>query len=160
MQRFDDTCLSCRALQGLISLSIAPTILETPYWSIVHAHPTSIRGWLVLVVRRHCAALHDLTPEESASLGRLIPLACQALHATLQTQKEYVIQFAEAEGFDHVHFHIIACLPDWPASQRGTNVFSQLGDQVQNPLSSDVVTPVAMEIRGFLLEQLDPSELG
>jgi len=150
-ERFDPNCSSCQAIQGLISLTITPRILETPHWIVEHAHPTSIKGWLIVVLNRHCSALHQLTAEEFQELGELMPLICQALHDILKTEKEYVIQFAEGEGFNHVHFHVIARLPDWPASLKGRRVFSATGDQVENPLSSEVLTPLALEIRDYLL---------
>lgn len=153
-QRFDDACGSCRSVQGLLSLTNAPRILETPHWLVEHAHPTAIRGWLVLLLTRHCGAIHDLTADELASFGRLLGPVCQALRATLGAEKEYVVQFAEKEGFAHVHFHVIARLPDWPASLRGDRVFSGLGERVARPLPSEVVTPLALEIREQLLAQL------
>ena len=150
-ERFDPNCSSCQAIQGLISLTITPRILGTPHWIIEHAHPTSIKGWLIVVLNRHCSALHQLTAEEFQELGKLIPLICQALHEILKTEKEYVIQFAEGEGFNHVHFHVIARLPDWPASLKGRRVFSAHGDRVKNPLPGEVLTPLALEIRDCLL---------
>ena len=47
--QFDDNCGSCQSVQGKISLTNAPRILETTHWLIEHVHPTSIQGWLVLV---------------------------------------------------------------------------------------------------------------
>ena len=150
-ERFDPNCSSCQAIQGLISLTITPRILETPHWIVEHAHPTSIKGWLVMVLNRHCSALHQLTAEEFEEFSKLMPLLCQALHEILKTEKEYVVQFAEGEGFNHVHFHVIARLPDWLVSLKGRRVFSAAGDQVENPLSSEVLTPLALEIRDYLL---------
>jgi len=81
-----------------------------------------------------------------------MPLLCQALHDILKTEREYVVQFAESTN--HVHFNVIARLPDWPVSLKGPGVFSALGKQVENPLSSEVLTPLALEIRGYLLTRL------
>jgi diadenosine tetraphosphate (Ap4A) HIT family hydrolase len=152
--RFDSSCDSCKAIQEIISLTNAPRILETPHWIIEHVHPTSVRGWLVIVLNRHCSALHQLNAEEFLALGQLLPLVCQALHDTLNTKKEYVVQFAEGEPFDHVHFHVIARLPDWPASLEGPRVFSGLGNNVNSPLSSEITTPVALRIREYLLARI------
>lgn len=149
--RFDDQCSSCRAIQGLISLTNAPRILETRHWIIEHAHPTSIRAWLVLVLNRHCEALHDVAPEEFAEFSQLLLLACQALHAVLNTEKEYVLQLAEGQGFQRVHFHIVARLPEWPDALRGPSVFAGLGNKVEQPLSSEELTPLALQIREHLL---------
>jgi diadenosine tetraphosphate (Ap4A) HIT family hydrolase len=133
-------------------------VLETPHWVIEHVHPTSVKGWLVIVLNRHCSALHQLTADEFTELGRLMQALCRALHEILDTQKEYVIQFAEGEGFSHVHFHIIARLHDWPEFLTGSRVFSGLGQKVENPLSSEDLAPLVMKIRDHVLEHM-PGEL-
>ena len=151
--RFDSSCSSCQAIQGRVSLTITPRILETEHWIVEHIHPTSIKGWLVVVLNRHCNALHHLTSEEFEEFGRLLPLLCQVLNEVLKTEKEYVIQLAEGEGFNHVHFHVIARLHDWPESLRSRRVFSGAGEQIVNPLPGEVLTPLALEIREYLLER-------
>ena len=153
--RFDENCGSCQAIQGHIPLTNTPRILETPYWIIEHVHPTSVQGWLVIVLNRHCGALHELTAEEFAEFGRLLPVVCRALHEILDTDKEYVLQLAEGKGFHHVHFHVIARLPDWPAELKGPGVFSGLGEQVETLLTSEVLTPLALRIREYLIACLD-----
>ena len=152
-EEFDTSCSSCQAIQGLVSLTIAPRIFETRHWIIEHIHPTEIKGWLVVILNRHCRALHQLTAEEFEEFGRLLPMLCQALHEVLKTEKEYIIQFAEGEGFHHVHFHVIARLPDWPETLRGRQVFSCIGEQAENPLSDDVLIPLALDIKKYLLER-------
>lgn len=153
--KYDENCSACQSIQKRISLTNAPRILETPLWIIEHVHPTSVKGWLVMVLNRHCSALHQLTAEEWAEFSQLMLLLCKALHEILNTEKEYVVQFAEGEGFNHVHFHVIARLPDWPLSLKGPRVFSALGNKVENPLSSKMLTPLALEIREYLLSRLN-----
>ena len=150
---FDKNCQSCQALQNLISLTITPRVFETPYWVVEHGHPTSIKGWLVIILTRHCKALHELTKDEWEDLGQLLPKLCQGLHKVLGTEKEYVIQLAEGEGFHHVHFHVIARLPDWPDDLRGIRVFSGLGESAKDTLSADDLTPLVQELRAYLLSQ-------
>lgn len=148
---FDKNCQSCQALQNLISLTITPRVFETPHWVVEHGHPTLIRGWLVVILARHCRALHELTTEEWEDLGQLLPKLCQGLHKVLGTEKEYVIQLAEGEGFNHVHFHVIARLPDWPDDLRGKRVFSGLGTSAKDTLSADDLTPLVQELRAYLM---------
>ncbi len=152
---FDDTCHSCQAERGLIPLTNAPVIARTEHWRVEHAHPTSVRGWLVVVLRRHRRALHDLLLEEWQDLATLLPLLCRALHQTLGTEKEYILQFAEHPRAQHVHFHVIARLPDWPDDLWGPAVFNGLGDKAQDPLPSEVTTPLALQIRDYLLQHRD-----
>ena len=145
--RYDGNCRSCQAIQGTISLTNAPRILETPSWVVEHVHPTPLEGYLVLVLNRHCSAIHELQDEEMLEFGKLLSLLCKALHDILNTDKEYVLQFAETEGFHHVHFHVIARLAEWPDSQKGGRVSSAQGE----PISSEVATRIALGVREYLL---------
>ncbi|MCB0099933.1 MAG: hypothetical protein KDE46_29575, partial [Caldilineaceae bacterium] len=46
-------------------------IYRTAHWDVVHSFNTSLPGWLVLVARRHMAAVAELTAAEAAELGDL-----------------------------------------------------------------------------------------
>jgi len=77
----------------------------------------------VLVLGRHAQSLGELTPEEGAALGRLIPAASRALEAELGVSKAYVMFLAELEHFEHMHVHVVAR----PSPElRGTKVFDLL----------------------------------
>jgi diadenosine tetraphosphate (Ap4A) HIT family hydrolase len=149
-QHRDKACQSCQAVQGLITLSITPRVFETAHWTVEHINHTSIKGWLVLTVKRHCRAIHDLKKVEAEELGKLLPLVCQALHAVMKTECEYVMQLAEGEGFHHVHFHVIARMPDWPDELRGRRVFDGVGTDIKNPLSAEELLPLTLKIGGYL----------
>ena len=84
-------------------------------------------GWLVLVPRRHTVALDDLTADEAADLGPLLRAVSSALRDVVRCRKTYVALFAEAEGFQHIHFHIIPRQPGLEADLRGPRVFGLLG---------------------------------
>ncbi|MBA7653176.1 hypothetical protein ES703_61019 [subsurface metagenome] len=156
--KWDENCRSCQAFQGLISITNTPTILATPHWVVEHVYPTSIKGWLVVALKRHCRALHDLTREEMQEFGELLSIICQGLHTVMRTESEYVVQFAEGEGYHHVHFHVIARLPQWPETLRGWRVISGAGKAVTNPLQSEDLTPLVLEIREYLKKKL-PADL-
>ncbi|GAB3938861.1 hypothetical protein GCM10027614_19830 [Micromonospora vulcania] len=38
-----------------------------------------------------------------------------------------MVQFAEQEGFAHVHFHVVPRMPDLPDERRGPRIFGYLG---------------------------------
>ena len=119
-------CYTCRSLSGERRISPGPTIYQGRYWLIEHAYPTCLRGWLVIVLKRHVVALHELTREEFVELGELQALAVRLLHETLDSAKEYSVCFAEKEGFQHIHFHIVAIPNDLPDELKGTKVFAMI----------------------------------
>src|SRR5689334_5879048 len=121
-------CLTCDLLRQRDD-GQAPlwnNIHRTPYWDVVHAYNTSLPGWLVLIVRRHIAAIDELTEAEALELGKLIRRVSLALKEEVGCSKTYVAQFAEASGHGHVHFHIIPRMPDQPEEIKGPNIFKRL----------------------------------
>ena len=132
------TCTTCRAIAGEVVLTNGPRLEVDEYWRVEHCHPVAIEGWLVLVLRRHARSLHELTELESAALGHWLSVLPKALHAVTGSELEYVMQFAEGDGFHHVHVHLVARAPEWPADWRGPRVFAAFG--VDDPVSADRVT--------------------
>jgi diadenosine tetraphosphate (Ap4A) HIT family hydrolase len=119
-------CWTCKSNTGEKRISPGPTIFEGTYWFVEHAYPVKIIGWIVIVLKRHAEALHELTVEEFAELAqiqaRLIPL----LHEELQSEKEYISCYAEMEHFHHIHFHVFARPADFPEELKGGKSFALL----------------------------------
>ena len=119
-------CYTCKSNSGEKRISPGPTIFEGKYWFVEHAYPVKIIGWLVIVLKRHVEALHELTPEEFAELAqiqaRLIPL----LHEELRCEKEYVVCYAEMDHFRHIHFHVFAKPMNLPEELKGGGSFALL----------------------------------
>ena len=62
----------------------------------------------------------------------------KALHEVTGCESEYVMQFAEGDGFQHVHVHLVARYEDWNPDWKGPLVFSAFG--TDEPVGSDRVT--------------------
>lgn len=116
-------CLSCQSLRGEITLSPGGVIHQGKYWQVEHVYPTTIKGWLVIVLRRHISALHALRPQEWDELARIQKVFVKVLHQTVRSEKEYIACFAEQRGFRHIHFHVIAKPRTLPRDARGSRIF-------------------------------------
>ena len=81
----------------------------------------------MLVPRRHTFALDDLTADEAADPGPLLRAVSSALRDVVCCRKTYVALFAEAEGFQRIHFHVIPRQPGLEADLRGPRVFGLHG---------------------------------
>ena len=125
-------------------------IYRTTHWDVVHSYNTSLVGWLVLVARRHIAAVEEMTDDEAVELGRLIRQVSAALKEVTGCVKTYVIQFAEAPDHPHVHFHIIPRMADLPDDYKGPKVFQYLGVPENERVSDEVMNRLALDIRNHL----------
>ena len=92
--------------------------------------------------------MHELTDEEFKDLGVILAAAVRTLHACLEIKKEYVAQFADAPGFNHVHFHVFPKPMNEFPGKKGTELFREcVGPHVANPLSSEKTTEFAERFR-------------
>lgn len=130
-------------------------IASDDHWRVAHATGTSLPGWLVLLPRRHITAVHDLTDAEAATLGTWQVRLSRALRDVTGCDKTYVVQFAEAEGFSHVHFHIVPRMAELPQEQRGPGVFAWLRAPEPEHVTAEQADRMALALRARLGEHLD-----
>lgn len=64
----------------------------------------------------------------AAELGPLIRDLSRALEEITGSVKTYVMQFAEAEGFAHLHVHLVPRAADHPDDAKGPRVFAFLSE--------------------------------
>lgn len=119
-------CYSCQALRRERRISPSQPIYDGQFRRVDHAWPTALVGWVVLVVRRHATALHEVTGDEFAEMGDLLAKTVQALHAETSCVKEYLACFAESDHFNHVHIHLVPRASDLPHELQGPRVFALL----------------------------------
>ncbi len=131
-------CRVCSQNGGEGRISPGSVIYEGTAWRVEHAYPSSLLGWLVIVLRRHAEALHELEPEEAVELGILQRAVAIALNAKFDTAKEYSICYGEAPRFSHLHVHIVPRAFDVAESLRGGGVFAHLKAQ------DDAIPPAAV----------------
>ncbi|MFI7387782.1 HIT family protein [Streptomyces sp. NPDC049813] len=143
-------CYACANEARFTELPPREHIASDQHWRLAHAIGTSLPGWLVLLPRRHVTAVHELTDAEAAALGPWQVRVARALRAVTGCAKTYVVQFAEAEGFAHVHFHLVPCPADLPADRRGPGVFAFLRDPEPERLSADEADAVARAVAARL----------
>jgi diadenosine tetraphosphate (Ap4A) HIT family hydrolase len=124
--QYAQDCYSCGMDGAYDDLPPRERIAADRYWRVAHAMNTALPGWLVLVPRRHVTTVAGLTDEEAAGLGLWQVRLSRALADVTGCAKTYVVQFAEAEGFGHVHFHLVPRTADLPQQLRGPGVFALL----------------------------------
>lgn len=147
-------CRTCDLLERRDADEAPPwdSIVRYRNWDVVHASGTSLPGWLVLVVRRHVAAVADLTDGEAAELGPLVASTSRALTHVVGCEKTYVVQFAEAVEHRHVHVHVIARMPDQAPELKGPRIFALLGVAAEDEVSEPQMDEIGLGVRRFLAE--------
>ena len=144
-------CYSCDHL-ALAHPPPREDIARTAHWRVVHAFNSTLPGWLVIVPTRHLTAFTELTPDAADELGGLVRRVSLALERVTACVKTYLMQFSEADGFSHLHLHLVPRMPDQPAELKGPRVFGYLVDDEAAWLSEQRRDEVALEIRAALEE--------
>ncbi len=142
-------CMSCDLVKRRDEGRTPPwdSIFRTRHWDAVHIDDTAIPGWLVLVSRRHIAAIADMDEDEAIELGRLQRVASQAIQTVTGCAKTYVAQFAESPQHPHVHFHIIPRMAGLAADHRGPAVFALMGVPEDQRVSEEDRNSLAKRLR-------------
>lgn len=147
-------CLTCLNLSGKQRISPGPYIYQGTHWVVDHAYPTTHLGWLVILSKRHIEALHELSREEFQELAEIEYKLVQTMHIDGSVEKEYMMCFAEGEGFQHVHIHIVPKPTDLPAELKGPRIFARLAVDKEQAISTQEIIAFCEEFtRKFLTVQ-------
>ncbi|MGI8524083.1 MAG: HIT family protein, partial [Nocardioides sp.] len=65
--------------------------------------------------------------------------------------KTYLMQFSEAEGYTHLHLHLVPRMPDQPESARGPKVFAYLSADEEEWISAEDRDALALSLREALV---------
>lgn len=123
-------------------------------WRLALAYDSALPGWLCLAPRQHVIGLHELTDAAAADMGRLLRAASTALVEVTGCRKTYVMLFAEKEGFEHLHLHVVPAPDDLEPSRRGPGVLAFLGDR--RDASGPAEDALAARLRAVIRTTLHP----
>lgn len=126
-------------------------IVLTDHWRVAHAFNSALRGWLVVLPIRHVTSFTELSPQAADELGGLVRRCSLALESVTGCAKTYLMQFSEAEGFHHLHLHLVPRMSDQPENARGPKVFTYLDADEQEWISTDDQDALACSLRATLL---------
>lgn len=150
------TCQTCELIKRRDAgeTPLWDSIYRTEYWDVAHAFNVSLPGWLVLVIRRHIAAVDEMTPHEAVELGNLIRAASIALKQVTGCEKTYIMQFAESADHPHVHFHIVPRMAGQPEDKKGPKIFGYMTDENDHRVSEEAMNTLASGIRPLLIAMI------
>ena len=149
-------CFACANNDLIGALPPREAILVSGSWRVAHAFGTSLPGWLVVVPTRHVTAIHELRSDEAAQLGEVLHRASHALQEVVGCEKAYFVFFAEAEGFEHLHVHVIPRMAWFTPKERGPGAFTMLGVSPEDEVSEQDRDELARRLR-VALELMQPA---
>lgn len=149
-----DACFTCGSNDHFDSLAPRERVATDEYWRVAHAFGTPLPGWLVLVPRRHVTTIAELTDAEAVTLGLWQVRLSRALQEITGCAKTYVAQFAEADGFSHVHFHVVPRMAELATGLHGPRIFELLQRPEADCLTDAERDDVALRLRRCL----DPTD--
>lgn len=142
-------CYPCNQ-QAADALPPREDVVHTDHWRVAHAFNSTLPGWLVLLPTRHLTSFTELTPEAADELGGLVRRLGIALETVTGCVKSYLMQFSEADGFSHLHLHLVPRLADQPEDVRGPRVFAYLTDDRASWIPSRELDTIALSLRSAL----------
>jgi diadenosine tetraphosphate (Ap4A) HIT family hydrolase len=145
-----DNCFSCSQATELASLPIREAVIVEGGWRVAHAFNSALAGWLVIVPLRHVTSMDELTATEAESLGSLLRRTSRALTTVVGSTKAYVMFFAEAEGFAHLHVHVVPRMEWFTHEQLGPRVFAFLGGPEADWVTEHERDELALRLRAAL----------
>ncbi|MGH7641378.1 MAG: HIT family protein [Candidatus Dormibacteria bacterium] len=151
-------CYSCGELAPGAELDQDQAIWREGGWRLAHAFNSSLPGWLVLLPDRHLESLAQLSSTEARVLGQLLWRASRALQEVTGCAKTYVALFAEAEGFHHLHFHLVPRASDLAEDRRGPAIFESLHRPEAEWVEVEERRRLALRLRRALAASSIPEE--
>jgi diadenosine tetraphosphate (Ap4A) HIT family hydrolase len=111
--QFRPHCLSCRTVAGLL-VPPGGILYTNPYWLVcLRAKPLLIPGQGVIILKRHCEHLSELTDEELTTLGPTLKQTTQVLTTVLKPVRVHIGLYAEEVR--HLHLHVLPRTQHLPA---------------------------------------------
>lgn len=142
-------CFSCDQ-QAVSAPPPREDVVHTDHWRVAHAFNSTLPGWLVVLPNRHITSFTELTAAAADELGGLLRRLGAALEEVTGCAKTYLMQFSEAEGFSHLHLHLVPRHTDQPEHARGPGVFTYLTDDQARWLPATERDAIALSLRAAL----------
>lgn len=140
-------CYNC-TLQARTDAPPRDRVLRTDHWQVSHAFAVAQPGWLVLApTGGHVTSFADLSDQAAAELGPLLQRLSRALEPVTGCVKTYQMQFSEAEGYAHLHVHLVPRMPDQSPEAIGPRVFSLMVDDPERVVDEKRRDEIALALR-------------
>ncbi len=139
-------CFACTN-NAAATLPDREQLIRTEHWRVAHAFNSALPGWLVLLPTRHVLSYAELTDAAAAELGPLLLDLSRALPQLVDCVKTYQMLFAEAEGFAHLHIHLVPRPAELTPELKGPGIFGYLGRPEEEWVPTERMDELARQLR-------------
>lgn len=144
-----DDCFACTN-NAAETLPDREQIIRTEHWRVAHAFNSALPGWLVLLPTSHVLSYAELSDEAAAELGPLLLELSRALPRLVDCVKTYQMLFAEAEGFAHLHLHLVPRPAQLAAHLKGPGIFDFLSRPEDQWVPADRMDELGRQLRALV----------
>ncbi len=136
----DPNCIFCKILRGEIgSIKIFEDAEVLAFMDVMPQSP----GHCLVILKRHAATLHEVSPDEAATLIRATQRLAQAVQTGLKPDGVGLYQFngaAAGQTIFHIHFHII---PRYADVELVFHARTMVDKTVLQPLADKIIAALA-----------------
>jgi diadenosine tetraphosphate (Ap4A) HIT family hydrolase len=125
-------------------------VIRTEHWRVAHAFDSALPGWLVLLPTTHVLSYAELPDAAAAELGPLLLDLSRALPRLVDCVKTYQMVFSEAEGFAHLHLHLVPRPAELAPELRGPGIFGYLDRPQDEWVPTDRMDELARQLRALV----------
>jgi diadenosine tetraphosphate (Ap4A) HIT family hydrolase len=116
-----DSCTHCATVAGQTGTP-GGVIHDDGLWVVVHhPGPYADPGELLVIIRRHCESVGELSSAEASALGPLLRAGVMAIERLVTPERVYVASFNER--IRHVHFYLLPRTAAVPAGHVTADLF-------------------------------------
>ncbi len=135
--------MACELTAGVRDLP-GGRIRETQHWVVEPCIGPLPAGTLIVKPFRHCTAIWDLTPQESAELGPLLRIVSSVIRDLIQADQVYVCLWSHG-GWTPGHIHFVL----QPAWDRDGKQHQRPGPFMQAEMFRDDAPPGRADVEEF-----------
>lgn len=138
----DPDCIFCKIVRGDVPAS---KILETgDAVAFLDVNPIN-HGHVLVIPKEHAPSLAELSDEQAAHLGSLLPRLCRAVRKSMAADGFNVVANGgriAGQTIDHCHFHVIPRFDGdpvnwpWPQTRYQGDEMSAIRSRIEQELSA------------------------
>jgi diadenosine tetraphosphate (Ap4A) HIT family hydrolase len=112
---------SCGVCQSLANADASTILYEDDLWSVRHAEPAGVPGWMLLMTQRHVGGPAHFDDREAAAFGVALRHFERVLEEVTGALRIYTA--AMGESHPHFHAHMVPRYASMPRDAKAWSVF-------------------------------------